>query len=45
MGKALKYGFALTLTYLFLAHATDGGKLIAQGASSFVGIEKTFQGR
>lgn len=43
--KVVKYGFILTLAYLALAHATDGGKLIAQGGSTLVGIEKTFQGR
>jgi hypothetical protein len=46
MGRqALFYGTALIFTFLALAHATDGGKLLLAGRDTGVGIIKAFQGR
>jgi len=43
--KGLFYGAVLIGTYLALAYATSGGKLIASGTSGAATVVKAFQGR
>jgi hypothetical protein len=43
--KALFYSAVLIGTYIAVAHATGGGKLLAAGSSGAAKLVKTFQGR
>ena len=43
--KAMFYSAVLIGTYLAVAHASNGGKLLASGADGVSRVVKTFQGR
>lgn len=45
MGKVLTYTAVLVGVYLFVAHATDAGKLIQSAGSAYTGAVKVLQGR